>query len=163
MLGDSWRVIWGEGVRLSRVPGREEAFPGHQLLQVGWTPIPAPPPTKSETQQGNQTPGSSLKHPPSQEPQTRFKGSPSTPPWSHTGQRSHTSGVPVESGDQRAHPQGLWLAEDKARNSSSGPRCHSHLSCTCWQGGEVRIPGLCPAVTPAWGGPGHSECLCPAR
>lgn len=37
------------------------------------------------------------------------------------GQRSHTYAVPVRSGDQRAHPQGLWLAEDKARNTSFWP------------------------------------------
>ena len=39
---------------------------------------------------------------------------------SHMGHRCHTNAILVGSGDQRAHPQGRWLARDKARDTSSG-------------------------------------------
>lgn len=56
---------------------------------------------------------------------------------------------PTQFPGQRAHPQGLLLA-DKARDTSSGRHRCSHLGCTSrW--GEVRIPGFCPEVTAAWG------------
>lgn len=56
--------------------------------------------------------------------------------------------VPVSSWAQRAHPQGLLLAVDKVRDTSSGQHSHYHLGCTCWWG-KVQIPGLCLVVTPA--------------
>lgn len=57
---------------------------------------------------------------------------------------------PTQFPGQRAHPQGLLLAGDKARDTSSGQHRCSHLGCTSrW--GEVQIPGFCPEVTAAWG------------
>lgn len=38
----------------------------------------------------------------------------------------------LSSQGQRAHPQGLLLAGDKARDTSSGQQSHFLLDCTYW-------------------------------
>lgn len=61
---------------------------------------------------------------------------------------SHVCSLSRFLGSKEAHPQGLLLTVDKARDTSSGQHSHYHLGCTCWWG-KVQIPGLCLAVTPA--------------